>query len=316
MTNHTGYAGPSTGQSGRRIFPDLDAEAFQHPLDREATRQLRQLVGFDTVVAKFLELRYERLLYVINVASSVKVGPRQFPRLYDMLRESCSILDVPEPELYVSQSPQVNAFTFGHTSPHIVLFSGLVDLMNDEEIRGTIAHEVGHIKCGHVLYYSMATALRDISAIISELTLGLGGIVLIGFEAALINWRRRSELSADRAQLLVAQDLNTCLGTLAKLAGGSARLADQLNPAEFLEQAKLYDQEMDKGVVERLYRIWADLYQGTHPFVVERAKELSTWANSPDYAGILAGNYLRRSQNPGDPANGPKTVRIKVNSGN
>src|SRR5450432_3805910 len=212
----------------RRRFPGLDAVVFQHPLDREATGQLKKLVGFDTVVAKFIELRYERLMYVINIASSVRVGPKQFPKLDKMLLEGCSILDLPVPELYVTQSPMVNGYTFGHTAPHMVLYTGLLDLMNDDEVMAVIAHELGHVKCGHVLYYTMADSIRDISTIISQMTLGIGSIVGMSIEAALINWRRRAELSSDRAALLVMQDSVPCVGMLAKLAGGSTRLAAEL----------------------------------------------------------------------------------------
>ncbi len=294
----------ATPKSGRTILTAIDATAFQHPLDRQATDQLKKLVGFDTLVKKFLELRYERLLYVYNVASSVRVGPKQFPRLYEMLRESCAILDVPEPELYVSQNPMVNAFTFGHTSPYIVLYTGLLDLMNDEESMTVIAHEVGHVKCGHMLYSTMANSIRDIAAIIGELTLGIGSLIGLGIEVALINWRRCSELSADRAELLVMQNPKPCISLLAKLAGGSLRLAAELDPEQFLEQAKTYDGTLEKSVLDRMYRILADTYQGNHPFAVERAKELNLWAESSEYTDIIGGNYPR----------GVQRIQIKVQS--
>jgi Zn-dependent protease with chaperone function len=277
--------------TNRVRFPGLEIGAFQHPLDRQATENLKRLAGFDTVVAKFIELRYERLFYVFNLANTVRVGPKQFPRLYNMLQECCAILDVAEPELYVFQTPLVNAYTFGHNNPHIVMFTGLMDLMTDDEMMAVVAHELGHIKCGHVLYNTMANSIRDITAIISQLTLGIGGLVLAGIEAALIQWRRRAELSADRAGLLAVQNPMTTISVLMKLAGGSHRLVDELDPEQFLEQARHYTEEMDKGMVERFYRLIADLYQGNHPFAVERAKELDEWANSAAYQRILSGDY-------------------------
>src|SRR5215468_9158165 len=95
----------STPNAERVRFEALDSSAFQHPLDREATRNLKRLVGFDLVAAKLMEFEYERGIYVYNIASNVRVGPKQFPRLYDMLSECCAILDLPEPELYVQQNP-------------------------------------------------------------------------------------------------------------------------------------------------------------------------------------------------------------------
>src|SRR5258708_6198153 len=98
----------SRPNTDRVRFEALDSSAFQHPLDREAIKNLKRLVGFDLVVAKLMEFQYERRLYVYNIASAVRVGPKQFPRLHNMLRESCSILDLAEPELYVLQYPIVN----------------------------------------------------------------------------------------------------------------------------------------------------------------------------------------------------------------
>jgi Zn-dependent protease with chaperone function len=277
----------------RQTFPGLDSSAFQHPLDREATLQLKKLAGFDALVAKFIELRFEKLLYVFNIASSVQVNERQFPRIHGMLREGCAILDMPEPALYVTQTPTVNAFTFGHNNPFMVLFTGTLDLLTDDELMTVIAHELGHIKAGHVLYLTMASQIRDLSAMIGQLTLGIGSLVLIGIEAALINWRRRAELSADRAALLVMQDSAPVISTLAKLAGGSKRFADELNTDAFLDQARAYDEELEKGLLERFYRTIAELTQGNHPFTVERAKELKLWSEGEAYQRILNGDYLR-----------------------
>src|SRR5262249_2700567 len=113
MTNEA-----TTPNRTRARFEALDATAFQHPADRQATENLKKLVGFDLFAAKFLEFGYERLLYVYNVASAVKVGPKQFKTLNEMLRESCYVLDLPEPEMYVVQTPVVNALTYGYTKPY------------------------------------------------------------------------------------------------------------------------------------------------------------------------------------------------------
>lgn len=279
--------------ASRVVLTDIDGAAFQHPLDKESTQNLKRLAGFDRLVAKFLELRYERLLYLYNIASSVRVGPRQFPRLYEMLRESCNVLDVPEPELYVSQQPVVNAYTFGHTRPYIVLYTRLIDLLSDDEVHAAIAHEVGHIKCGHVLYYTMANSIRDVIAIVSQLTLGIGRIVGASIEATLMEWRRRAELSADRAALLAVQNMAPCLSMLTKLAGGTDRMAAELSPEEFLAQARMYNERDENDLLDNFYRTIAEFSQGNHPFTVERVKELDEWARGPEYTGILAGNYTR-----------------------
>jgi Zn-dependent protease with chaperone function len=281
----------------RMLFTEIDPSAIRHPLDRLAADQLKKLRGFDTLVAKFIEFRYERLQYVLNTASNVRVSPKQLPSLYSMLRESCAILDMPEPELYVSQRPGVNAHTSGHTKPYIILYSGLLDLMDDDEVMAVIAHELGHIKCGHVLYMTMAQQIDNLVVLVKEFLPAVGQLVGMGIDwtikIALLNWARRSELSADRAALLVIQQPKPCISMLAKLAGGTVRFASQLDAEEFLRQALTYAEERDHGANNRFYHHVAGMYQGTHPFAVERVKYLNDWIKSPEYRQMLAGNYPR-----------------------
>ncbi len=290
--------------AARVTFPELDVSAFQHPQDREATENLRRIFGFERVVAKFIELRYERLLYLFNIGSAVRVGEDQYPRLHKMLVEACAILDVPQPELYVSHNPVANAFTFGHNKPYMMLFSGLLDLLDDDEVFAVIGHELGHIKCGHVLYNTMAALVRDVIMIVSQFTLGVGRIVGASIEAGLMEWRRRSELSADRASLLVVQEPRVVLSLLTKLAGGGHRLMSELNVDAFVAQARAFHESGEGDGLDGFYRVLADLGQGNHPFTVERARLLDEWAHSDDYTAILRGEYAR----------GVKRVKIKINS--
>src|SRR5258707_2166011 len=295
----------STQNADRVRFKSLDSSAFQHPLDREATKNLKRLVGLDLGASKHMEFQVERVYYVYNIASAVRVGPKQFPRLYEMLRESCAILDLPEPELYVDQSPLVNALTYGHTRPFVTLYTALLDLLSDDEVMAIIAHELGHIKCGHVLYMEMARWLRDLTASISETTFGIGRPVALALFAAIMNWQRRAELSADRAELLVMQDERPVISALTKLAGGTQRLADQLDPDEFRNQARIYNEDMNNNIIDAFYKFLAETNMfRTHPFAVERVKEIDLWVNSSEYKDILAGNYAR----------GTRRVQIKVNA--
>lgn len=275
----------------------IDPTAFQHPLDRQMTDQLKKAKGFDTFMSKFIEYGFERMEYVLNIASSVRVGPRQLPTLHEMLQTSCAILDVSSPPaLYVSQG-DINAFTAGASNPYIVLQTGLIDLMNDDEVMAVIAHELGHIKCRHVLYKSMARSIGVAGAVVAEIGIpGVGAALLNVIGMPLLSWDRRSELSADRASLLVMQQARPCISMLMKLAGGTSRLAEQMDPEEFLAQVRSYGEDMDKSATDRMYRFLAGMNRGSHPFAIERAKALNDWIDSPGYEQILAGNYTREAQ--------------------
>jgi Zn-dependent protease with chaperone function len=286
MTEQTAIA---PAKPKRIPLKGLPATAFQHPLDRQATENLKRLRGFDWLVAKFVEYGVERIEYVRNIGGSLRVGPQQMARHYEMLRECCYILDVPEPELYVAGGGS-NAFTSGHTHPFIVLQSGLLGSMTDDEVMAVIAHELGHIKCGHVLYKMMARGIKPFIEAADAVTLGIGGLVGAGIEAALLAWNRRSELSADRAALLTMQDEGPCLTMLMKLAGASDKFQQELSVDQFLLQARAYQEGMDKKMSDRFYRFIVNL-DNTHPWAVERARGLDEWIGSQEYRDILAGKY-------------------------
>src|SRR5262245_18249806 len=116
-----------------RTFPGLEARSFQHHLDIVATDALRSVPGLDLLVSKVMEYGFERMYYLENIAGSVRVTPDMFGRIYRSLKWGCKILDLEEPELYVKLDPVPNAFTYGNTKPFIILTSGLIDMLTDEE---------------------------------------------------------------------------------------------------------------------------------------------------------------------------------------
>ena len=283
-----------TSKPKRIPLVGLTANAFQHPLDRQATEKLKKLKGFDWLVGKFVEYGIERIEYVKHVGGGIRVGPKQMSKHYSMLQECCYILDVAEPEMYVMQGG-VNAYTSGHNHPFIVLETGLLELMdNDDEVMAVIAHELGHIKCGHVLYKTMARGIKPLIEIAGKATLGIGHVLGSGIEASLMAWNRRSELSADRAALLGMQDSRPCITMLMKLAGGTERHVEALDADQFLLQARAYKEGMDEKMSDRFYRFMVN-FTGDHPFAVERGRALDEWIDSAEYNSILAGNPISPS---------------------
>jgi len=272
-------AGGGEGKPGKkrklRPLTGLAIEEFRHPSDARATDALNKIPGLDKALAKLLEYGLERLYYVDNVASNLRVTPRMFGRLHRSLTWATRILDVPEPELYVTVDPVPNAFTYGHTRPFITLTSGLVDMLSDEELFFVIGHEVGHIKAGHVLYGTMARNIAAVVAAIGQATLGLGALLGQGLVIALYEWYRSAELTADRAALLCVQDIEPARATFMKLAGGTTRLAAEMDRDEFLRQVAAYE-DVDRSTLDKAYKVLLTLYR-THPFAMQRAKALSSW---------------------------------------
>lgn len=268
-----------------RLLPGLSVEDFRHPNDARATDALKKIPGLDKVLAKLLEYGLERLYYVDNVASNLRVTPKMFGRLHRSLTWTAKILEVPEPEMYVTVDPVPNAFTYGHTKPFITVTSGLVDMLSDEELFFVIGHEMGHIKAGHVLYGTMARNIAAVVALIGQATFGIGSLLGQGLVIALYEWYRCAELTADRAALLCVQDIEPARDTFMKLAGGTTRLAAEMDRDEFLRQVEAYE-EVDRSTLDKAYKVLLTLYR-THPFAMQRAKTLDVW-HRDGYEELLA----------------------------
>ncbi|MEM9767985.1 MAG: M48 family metalloprotease [Cyanobacteria bacterium P01_D01_bin.71] len=281
-------------------YPGISRDAFRHPLDQQAEAALRAFPGFDIVARKFVEFMYERPQYVSLMGNSVQVGPQQYSTLYRMFRECVQSLDVrPTPTLFVTQNPMVNAYAIGEEQPCIVMHTGLLDLLSDDEIRTVMAHELGHVKCGHTTLTQMAIWAMTTASVIGELTFGIGNMISTGLIYAFYEWRRMAELSCDRAALLVTDDWRLVGNTMMRVAGGSDRFAHELNFAAFEKQADDY-RNLDEDGLSQVYKFL--LYNGggsgpmlSHPFPVDRLSYLKSWAVSEEYARIKAGNYGRSS---------------------
>jgi Zn-dependent protease with chaperone function len=285
---------PAEGQAdrrperSRRRFPGISSRAYEHPSDRTALVALRKIDGFDVILRKLSGFIDERKIRLSLLADGVKVGELQFPRLHAMLEDSVDVLDLGfMPEMYVVQNPQPNAFTIGMERPTIVLTTGLYELMDEEEMRFVVGHEVGHVLSGHAVYRTMLFWLTNLAARLSWMPVGKWGIDM--FINALYEWFRKAELSCDRAGLLVEQDLDAGMRALMKLAGGS-HLAE-MNPVAFLEQAR--EHEGGGGLRESLLKLMS-LKERSHPYTSIRALELTRWVEAGDYQRILGGNYPRR----------------------
>ncbi|MBD0692429.1 M48 family metallopeptidase [Streptomyces sp. CBMA123] len=279
----------NTPSRRRRRFPEISTRAWEHPADRSALVALRKLSGFDDILKKLAGLVSERAIRLMFLATAVKTSERQFPELYDMVRDAAYVLDLEQvPDLYVTQDPTVNAFTIGIDTPIIVITSGLVELLDEEELRSVIGHEVGHAMSGHAVYRTMLMILTNIAARIAWVP--LGNLAITAVITALKEWFRKAELSSDRAGLLAGQDLQASMRALMKLAGGH-NLAE-MNVDAFLEQAEEYEKAGDlrDGVLKLL-----QLLPQTHPFAVVRVAQLKKWAESDEYRSIQAGAYPRRT---------------------
>lgn len=272
----------------------ISSRAWEHPADRAALNTLRAIPGFDEIVRKVAGFFGERGIRQLFLGDSVKVTASQRPNLNVMWTEVLETLDWPErPELYVTQTPIANAMAVGFDKPFVIVHSGLLEILDEEELRSILGHELGHIMSGHTTYSTIAYILLYFG--LSNLPF-LAAMTILPFQLALLEWQRKSEFSSDRAGLLAVQDLNVVMSAEMKLAGGKA-FGDQLRVEEFIRQAEQYETGGDAW--DTVLKILNTVMR-THPMHTVRAAELLRWQRGGGYDKILSGDYLRRGQNDQD----------------
>ncbi|HXT47080.1 MAG TPA: M48 family metallopeptidase [Gemmatimonadaceae bacterium] len=271
----------------RTVLTQISSTAWEHPADRAALQALRSIPGFDEIVRKVMGLIGERGVRLFFTADAVRVGPRQRPKLDALYSEVIETLDWPErPELFVSQTPFVNAMAVGFQKPFIVLNSGALGILDREEQRVLIGHELGHIMSGHATYTTIALILLNAGFTAIP---GLG-LIALPVQLALLEWYRKAELSADRAGLLASQDPPVTMGMYLKFAGGNSG-DDETSLDEFLIQAEEY--ESGGHAIDGLFKVLNVIFR-SHPFNTARAAELQRWQKSGAYERIIGGDYPRR----------------------
>ncbi len=269
-------------------LPQISSTAWEHPADRAALNVLRAIPGFDEIVRQVATVLTERRVRQIFLANAVQVGPVQRPKLDALLTDVLATMDWPKrPELYVTQSPKVNAYAIGYEDPFIVMTSGALELLeSDDERRFLLAHELGHIMSDHMIYRTIAMVILAVGS----LALMPVGLALLPFHLGLLEWHRKSEFSSDRAALLSIQDTVAAQRTFMRLAGGR-NFGDSASVDAFMAQAATYETGGDTW--DKILKVFNTAFR-EHPFNTVRAVELERWRASGEYDAIVAGAYTRR----------------------
>src|SRR5271169_1553604 len=109
------------------------------------------------------------------------VTREQLPRLYEVMERLVAKAQLPMPKLYVIPQPAPNAFATGRNPSHasVAVTAGLMELMNDDELEGVIAHELSHVRNYDILITSIAATLAGAISWIGYM--GRWGMMLGGF---------------------------------------------------------------------------------------------------------------------------------------
>ncbi len=158
---------------------------------------------------------------VLSIYKAREVQEKDCLRLYKIVKEAASLADIPIPKVYTINSSHSNAFATGRNSKHaaVACTTGILDLLNDDELKGVIAHEISHIK-------NKDTLIQSVSATIAGV---ISYVALMARWAAIFGGYGRDNDGPNAFELLVLAILTPLLASIIQLAISRSRefLADE-----------------------------------------------------------------------------------------
>ena len=227
---------------------------------------------------------------VLGMYGAREVGARDAPLLYDVVHSLAQNADLPMPRVFIIDNPQPNAFATGRNPENaaVAATTGLLRILNRDELSGVIAHELGHVKNRDTLTMTITATIAGAIGMLANFAfffrggdnrnnpLGFVGalmvMILAPLAAMLVQMAisRTREYEADRMGAEISGQPLALASALAKLQQGAAHIANsaaEANPAT----AHLF-------IVNPLHGEGADNLFSTHPATENRIQALHALA--------------------------------------
>jgi heat shock protein HtpX len=178
-------------------------------------------------------------------------NPDVYARVFPLVQSLTQRMNLPMPRLWLIQDPSPNAFATGRNPEHasVAFTAGVLQLMNNQELEGVVAHELGHVKNRDILTSSVAATLAAAITFLARMAFWFGGsrddedrnpwaglvmLILAPIAAMLIQMAisRTREYAADETSAHVTHNPDELISALGKLESYSKRIPMQeVNPA-------------------------------------------------------------------------------------
>jgi Zn-dependent protease with chaperone function len=172
-------------------------------------------------------------------------------------------------EIYVAPSEQLNAYTFGLSTPRVVvMYSELFRIMDEDELCFILGHELGHVALGHTRLNSLLGGMAGIPSSSSATAV---------MSLAFLAWNRACEYSADRAGLLACGKPEKAITALIKIVAGPQALSRSGMELAY-RQIDAQDDTLLGSLGEAL---------GSHPMIIRRIEQIRSFAGSAAYRRLV-----------------------------
>ncbi|MCP5361848.1 MAG: zinc metalloprotease HtpX [Hyphomicrobiales bacterium] len=214
------------------------------------------------------------------------IAPEEHPQLHAIIGRLAHNAGIPTPKAYIIDTPQPNAFATGRNPQHgaVAMTTGLMQILNEDELAGVIAHEMGHIRNRDTLTMTITATIAGAISTLANFGMFMGRgrdrnpilliamMILAPIAAMLVQMgiSRTREYAADRAGAEISGDPLALASALRKIAGGAAR-TDNIEAEQNPATAHLF-------IINPLHMRKMDNLFATHPNTENRIRALETLA--------------------------------------
>ncbi len=217
----------------------------------------------------------------LRMARAKPVSEQEAPRLYQMVRDLTTRAGLPMPDLYVIPQDQPNAFATGRNPEHaaVAVTQGILKLLSEDELRGVLAHELGHVRNRDILLQSVVSTIAGAITYIAYMLMWFGGedesplglvaslalVLLAPISATIIQLAisRQREYSADATGAEICGNPESLASALLRLEEGAQAIPMQVNQAS---EPLYIVKPFSGGGIAKLF--------STHPPIEERVRRL------------------------------------------
>jgi len=221
----------------------LDFLLFKSVEEDTAHRSLKNLLVNEATLKRYAEEISEPMIVPDLLGKSVKASPLQFPKIYEVAEQICSIINIEVPDIYIYEGYAYLIDSNGLSSPRLEVSARLIRDFEELELTHCFAKELMHIKLGHieteVLVERMAEAIHCMGSlpVISTLKL-IGGpqVLSMILRAKAFKWFREAVFTAENFATAYTADVGASIRSTLLQVFNNREVVHQIDVASFCDQ--------------------------------------------------------------------------------